>query len=204
MHQRCDQADAVSETTSDNRPANSTKSVFRKPRPRNLVLIGFSFTGKSTIARLLARRLRWEAADTDREILRRTGRSPQEIFAQDGEAAFRRLEQQVIEDLCAEEGQVIATGGGTPMDPLCRATLFEGNVVVLLDASPEAIIKRLQGSRSGEQRPLLDSPDPLERVRTLKAERDPVYRQAHLVIETERLTPEESAELIHRLVGLRG
>jgi shikimate kinase len=75
---------------------------------------------------------------------------------------------------------------------------------VLLDATPEGILERLKNSKSGERRPMLDVPDPLERVRTLKAQRDPIYRQAHLVIETERLTPAESADLIYRLARVRG
>ena len=168
------------------------------------MLIGFSFTGKTTVARLLARRLRWRAVDTDREIRERTGQTPQEVFAGRGEAAFRAIERQVLADLCRRQRQVISTGGGAPIDPSNRAALFDGNVVVLLDASPETILDRLLRSASGERRPMLDSADPLDRIRRLKAERDPVYRQAHLVVETERLSPLESAELIYRLVRVRG
>ncbi len=173
-------------------------------RPRNIVLIGFSYTGKSTVARLLARRLRWRWVDTDREIQQRTGQSPQRLFETQGEEAFRSLERQVVRDVCAGRHQVIATGGGAPTDPESRQAIFDGNAVVLLDASPEAIYNRLVKSNSGEPRPLLDAPDPLERIRALKAARDPVYRKAQLVVETERLIPSESADLICRLVNLRG
>jgi shikimate kinase len=177
----------------------------RQPeKPRNVVLIGFSFTGKSTVARLLARRLRWRYVDTDHEIRRRTGESPQEIFASQGEAAFRALEREVVADVCTGHRQVIATGGGAPIDPANRAAMFDGNVVVLLNASAEGILHRLVSSRSGESRPMLSWPDPLERVRSLKAERDPFYRQAHLIVETERLTAVESADLIYRLAGIHG
>ena len=181
-------------------PAN-----VRQPRPReprNVVLIGFSYTGKSTIGRLLARRLRWRPVDTDSVIRKRTGRSPQDIFALEGEAAFRAIEREVVRDICGESRQVIATGGGAPIDPSNRAVLYDGNLVVLLDASPEAIWTRVQRSASSEHRPMLDAADPLARIRALKAERDPIYRQAHLVIETERLTANESAELIFRLAKL--
>jgi len=167
-------------------------------------LIGFSFTGKTTVSRHLARRLRWKAVDTDRVIRDRTGQTPQEIFAERGESEFRAIERQVVSDVCRKDRQVIATGGGAPIDPANRAVLFDGNVVVLLDARPETILRRLQNSASGEPRPMLDSADPLGRIRTLKDVRDPIYHQAHLVIETERLAPEESAELICRLAGLRG
>jgi shikimate kinase len=174
----------------------------RPNKPRNVVLIGFSFTGKSTVARLLARRLRWRYVDTDHEIRQRTGQTPQQIFATQGEAAFRAIEREVIAEVCAGQRQVIATGGGAPIDPANRSAMFDGNVVALLDASPEGILERLANSRSGESRPMLESPNPLERVRCLKAERDPVYRQAHLVVETERLTAAESADLIYRLARI--
>jgi shikimate kinase len=176
----------------------------RPGRPRNLVLIGFSFTGKSTVARHLARRLRWRVVDTDKVIKDRTGRTPQQIFDDDGEAVFREIERQVVADICRAERQVIATGGGAPIDPTNRASLFDGNLVVLLDARPETILSRLMNSASGEYRPMLAAEDPLERIRSLKELRDPVYQLAHLVIETERLAPTESADLICRLGGLRG
>jgi shikimate kinase len=188
-------------------PAAVAAGVRRPPRPiqpRNLVLIGFSYTGKSTIGRLLARRLRWRSVDTDRLIRQRTGQTPQEIFATRGEPAFREIERQVVEKACRGQRQVIATGGGAPIDPACRAAMFDGNVVVLLDATPEAIFRRMVHSATGENRPMLDHPEPLERIRSLKQVRDPIYRQAHLVVETERLQPIESAELIYRLAGIRG
>jgi shikimate kinase len=183
---------------------NPVTSPVRPTKPRNLVLIGFSFTGKSTVARLLARRLRWRVVDTDRIIRERTGQTPQEIFAERGEPAFREIERQIIQEVCRGQRQVIATGGGAPIDPVGRSAIFDGNVVVLLDASPEAIFERLTRSASGEHRPMLDSAEPLERIRSLKQQRDPIYRQAHLVVETERLAPGESADLIYRLVNMRG
>lgn len=176
----------------------------RAQQPRNVVLVGFSYTGKSTVARLLARRLRWRWVDTDREIEHRTGHTPQVLFASRGEAIFRGIEREVVADVCGGQRLVIATGGGAPLDPASRAAMFDGNVVVLLDASPEVIYWRLVNSTSGEPRPMLDSPDPLARIRSLKAEREPIYRQAHLVIETERLAPTESADLVYRLVRIRG
>jgi shikimate kinase len=167
-------------------------------------LIGFSFTGKSTVGRLLARRMRWRLVDTDRIIRERVGLTPQEIFAARGEAEFRAIEREVVQEVCRGQRQIIATGGGAPMDPCSRAAMFAGNIVVLLNASPEAIFDRLIRSASTEQRPMLESSDPLQRIRALKAERDPIYRQAHLVIETERLAPSESADLIYRMVSMRG
>src|SRR5689334_17958455 len=111
----------------------------RPTRPRNVVLIGFSYTGKTTIGRLLARRLRWRAVDSDQAIREQTGLSPQELFARDGEPAFRALEREVVGALCRGQRQVIATGGGAPIDPLNQRAIFDGNLVVLLDATPEAI-----------------------------------------------------------------
>lgn len=174
----------------------------RPSRPRNLVLIGFSYTGKSTIARIIGRRLGWSVVDTDTEIRRRTGQTPQEIFSSQGEQAFRAIEREVVADVCSRERQVIATGGGAPLDPQSRAQLYDGNVVVLLDSSPETIHRRLTQSCSGERRPLLEHPDPLGRIRELKSSRDPVYRQAHITVDTERLAPTESAEIILRMANV--
>ena len=84
------------------------------------------------------------------------------------------------------------------------AQLTNNQYNVLLNASPEAIYDRLVRSSSGEPRPMLAADDPLGRIRALKAERDPIYRQAHLVVETERLAPAESADLIYRLASMRG
>jgi len=90
----------------------------------NLILIGYRATGKTTLARLLAGRLGWEWIDADVEIERRAGKSIAEIFADDGQTAFRDLEAEVIADLCKKERLVLAAGGGAPLRPENRAFLY--------------------------------------------------------------------------------
>jgi shikimate kinase len=148
----------------------------------NLVLVGFSCSGKTTIGRNLARRLRLRFVDTDRYVEDVSGRSIPDIFRQDGELAFRALERDAINELCAERRQVISTGGGAFVDPTNRQTLRNGNLVVHLQVRPETVVDRLRNSKSGRPRPLLDAPDPLARVIELMEQRKEAYSAAHVTI----------------------
>jgi shikimate kinase / 3-dehydroquinate synthase len=164
---------------------------------RNVVLIGFSGTGKSVVARRLAQRLGWGVVDIDAEIVRREGKPIHAIFDQSGEAVFRSLERRELERACARTHQVIATGGGAVMNPYNRDLIRRDNLVILLDAPSETIQRRLSQSRRGERRPLLEHSDPLLRIEALKTEREPIYRQAaHEVLFTENLSPGQVAELL--------
>ncbi|HLI28472.1 MAG TPA: shikimate kinase [Chloroflexota bacterium] len=163
-------------------------------RPRNLVLVGLSGTGKSRVGRLVAERLHWRFVDTDAEIERRAGRTVQEIFASDGEARFRALEREVVTRVARGAGAVIATGGGALLDEANRRALFNHNLVVCLRASPEAIAARLAHTR--ERRPLLEGGDLLSAVRTLAERRAPLYALAHETIDTEDRTLGEVANAV--------
>ena len=160
-----------------------------------IVLIGFSGTGKTSVARRLAERLGWSAADSDLEIERHWGATIPTIFRDQGEPAFRSSERAILERLLARDHVVIATGGGAAVDPLAwdREMLgSEGTLVIALDASPETILARLQrqAAQQGEavERPLLAGTDPLERIRDLKAARQSVYDRAHLTISSEGIS----------------
>jgi len=154
-----------------------------------------SGTGKSRVGRLVAERLRWRFIDTDLEIQRATGRSVQQIFAADGEPAFRAVERDVVARLARSNGAVIATGGGAILDPTSRELLFSGNLVICLEASAEQIAARL--ARSRERRPLLESADPLVAIRALQADRAPIYALAHRSITTDgRTLGEITAEIL--------
>ena len=167
-------------------------------RPRNLVLIGMSGTGKSRVGRLVAERLRWRLVDIDEEIERSTGRSVQAIFAAEGEPGFRALERAVIARVARRSGAVIATGGGAVLDPRNRELLFAGNLVVCLEASPEQIAARL--ARARQPRPLVAGDDPVGAIRRLQAERAPVYALAHCRIATDgRTLGEVAGEIIEVL-----
>ena len=148
----------------------------------NLILVGFSCSGKTTLGRNVARRLRLNFVDTDRYIEEMTGRNIPEIFREDGEAAFRALESEAIDRIMAEQNQVVSTGGGAFVNLDNRAKLRTGNLVIHLQVRPETVVDRLRNSKSGRPRPLLDSPDPLERVVELMAERKEAYSAAHVTI----------------------
>jgi shikimate kinase len=122
--------------------------------------------------------------DSDHVIEQRLGCSIREYFAREGEEAFRDVEAQVLAELAAGASAVIATGGGAVLREDNRRAMQQGGKVVYLRSSPEELHRRL---RHDTQRPLLQVPDPLARLRAMHAERDPLYREAaHFQIETGR------------------
>lgn len=159
--------------------------------PDNIVLIGFSGTGKSSVGRLLASRLGWAFVDTDELIVERFGKAIGAVFRDEGEAAFRAVEREVVAAACDGARQVISLGGGAPVDSDNRQRLRDRNVVVRLDASPETIFERLTGSRGGEERPMLAGADPRGRISALLKARGDVYAIADVAVDTERGTPED-------------
>jgi len=168
----------------------------------NLVLVGFSCSGKTTLGRNLARRLRMHFIDSDRFVEEMTGRSIPEIFREDGEAVFREVESEVIAKITAERRQVISTGGGAFVNPANRDALRNGNLVVHLQVRPETVVDRLRNSRSGRPRPLLDSPDPLGRVIELMEQRKEAYSAAHVTIGVDGRTRYELVgELTRRFLA---
>ena len=166
----------------------------------NIILTGFSATGKSRVGAEVARILQWQLIDTDGEIMRRFGKSIGNIFADEGEEAFRDLEREVLKEALAGDQNVIATGGGILMDSRNREVIFNRGLVVGLEATIETIYRRLttQGDgREVEDRPLIASPDPLKRIQQLKNARQPLYAMGHWTVHTDRLTePQVAAEVI--------
>mgnify|MGYP001443615640 FL=1 len=149
-----------------------------------ITLVGMPGCGKSTVGRHLARHLGLPVVDSDHEIEKRIGMPIRAWFEAHGEAAFRDLEQQVIEQLAAGAEIVLATGGGAVLRRANRDALHQHTHVFYLRSTPEELFRRL---RHDTQRPLLQVPDPLRRLRELFRERDPLYRQtAHYVVETGR------------------
>jgi shikimate kinase len=168
-----------------------------------VLLIGYRGTGKSTVARPLARELGYEAIDADNEIEARAGCSIAELFATSGEPAFRDLEEGVIADLCRRERVVIALGGGAVLREANRAAIRAcGDPAVWLIASPETILARVvaDGSTSS-RRPNLTTAGGLAEIEQLLEARLPYYREcATLVVDTEGKSPEEiAAEILDRL-----
>ena len=148
-------------------------------------LIGMPGCGKTTVGRQLARRLRAVFIDSDRVIEERIGCSIRELFEREGEEAFRAVEEAALDDLTRTGGgAVLSTGGGAVLRPATRMRLRERGQVVYLHALPDDIYRRL---RHDTTRPLLQTKDPLQQLRSLYAQRDPLYREtAHFVIETGR------------------
>lgn len=165
-------------------------------RDPNLVLIGFMAAGKSTVGRDCARVLGFRFRDSDRLVEQRAGKSIAEIFAAEGEAAFRSMEASAIMTLASANPLVVSTGGGAPMDAKNVARLRRTGFIVLLWAEPSIILSRIGNPAT---RPLLNSPDagPESRVVELLAIREPAYRAAaDKVIDTTLLSRPEAVELV--------
>lgn len=162
--------------------------------PPNVFLVGLMGAGKSTVGRLLARRLGKTFIDTDHEIEKRNGVTIPVIFEIEGEDGFRRREQEVLADLAQEKDLVLSTGGGIVLKPENREVLRNHGFVVYLNARPELLAERTKHDRT---RPLLNVEDPLTRLRELYAVRDPLYREvAHAVVETGRGAPQQVVQAI--------
>ena len=167
----------------------------------NIFLTGFSGSGKTIVGSKVARRLGWRFVDVDEEIVREAGKSIETIFAEMGEADFRRLESQCLAQISQVDRQVISTGGGIVMDELNRQAMERSGVVVCLEARPETIYQRLEQQRKGHDpvvRPMLAASDPLARIRSLKGERQLNYTLAHWTVHTDHLTPGEAVEEVVR------
>ena len=155
-----------------------------------ITLIGFRGVGKSSVGPELAARLGWTCVDADVEIANRAGKSIPEIFAQEGEPAFRRWEVDVLNDLLHRDRLVIAAGGGAVMNVLTCRVMREAGPVVWLQASLETIWSRIGPSLStGGPRPALTEHDPRTEVEMLLQQRDPVYAEtASLIVSTDGRT----------------
>jgi shikimate kinase len=164
---------------------------------RNIVLVGFMGSGKTSVGQEIAKRLGWDFVDTDAFIEVTTGRTIADIFAQDGEAAFRILESDAVRAVASRCRVVIATGGGVVLRPENVATLRANGVLVLLDASAEALYERI---RHETHRPLLQVADPIARIRELLDARRPFYAQADVVLDTTDLSVSDIADEVLRRV----
>jgi shikimate kinase len=135
-------------------------------------------------------------------IEQRIGCSILSFFEREGEPAFRDIEQAVIDELMQSATGVVATGGGAVLRAANRERLRDGAKVVYLRSTPEEVHRRL---RNDQNRPLLQVADPMERLRSLHAERDPLYREtAHLVIETGRPSVPALVKMILKQLELAG
>ncbi|MBF0512084.1 MAG: shikimate kinase [Candidatus Omnitrophica bacterium] len=147
---------------------------------KNIVLIGFMGAGKSMIAEELSRRLKAQVFSTDAQIEERQGCSIDEIFKIKGEAYFREIEKEVIEELSLRCGVIIDCGGGVVLSEENLQNLKVNGIVFYLEAMPEVIYQRI---KSETHRPLLRVPDPFGAIKKLYQQRSPLYSQADHVID---------------------
>lgn len=140
-------------------------------------------TGKTSLGTELARRLNWPFVDMDHLIEARRGQTIRQIFTREGEAAFRQLETDLCCQIAGWRGYVIATGGGTLLNPANRAALSAGNLLVCLDCEPETLWQRLA---QAADRPMLDSPDKKARLLALLERRRPAYAAIEHHLDTTR------------------
>jgi shikimate kinase len=158
--------------------------------------------GKSTVGRQLARRLNLDFVDTDIVVERRIGCPIRSFFEREGEEAFRDIEQQVLAELCAGSGTVLATGGGVVLRAANRELLHRDSTVVYLRSTPEDLFRRL---RYDNKRPLLQVANPLAKLRELHSLRDPLYREAaHFVVDTGRPSVPTLVNMIAMQLELAG
>ena len=161
----------------------------------NIILTGFMGCGKSTVGKMLAKELKYDFVDTDQLIEKRCGLSIQEIFAAKGESAFRDMESNIANELSEKEGLIIATGGGMMLNPTNINALRANGLVFCLVATPEEILARVSGDNLAK-RPLLDSAEPLERIKKLIQERENAYRQFMQIDTSGKNTQEVTEDLI--------
>ncbi len=161
---------------------------------KNIYLVGLMGSGKTTIGRSLAKRLAVDFIDSDREIEARTGVSIPTVFEIEGEEGFRKREAQVIADIAAVGGRIVATGGGVVLRSENRAHLTASGFVVYLNVAPHTLWERTRHDRN---RPLLRVADPLLKLQELHDQRDALYREvADLVIDGGRTNAQAILQLL--------
>ncbi len=172
----------------------------------NIILIGFSYTGKSEVGKALAAKLCWDHVDTDDLIVQSVGKSIERVFSEDSERRFRDLERQALKDACARRDAVISTGGGVIIVPANRSLMVKSGFVVCLEAFPATIYGRLRENAKDEDpetvRPLLEGDDFLGNISKLKELRQPLYAIAEWTVHTDRLSVEQVADEVMRAYRL--
>lgn len=179
---------------SDDRLAAGGPSAFGPVR--NVLLLGFMASGKTTVGEALAERVGWPFLDFDQEIVRHAGRSVARIFEDDGEEAFRDLEGRIGTSLLGRREVVLAAGGGWPTRPGRLEAVPHDTLTVWLKVSPEMVLRR--AALQAGTRPLLEGGgvEPLARIRTLMHARESFYTPCRLHLDTDEASPDALAASI--------
>ena len=165
---------------------------------KNIVLVGFMGTGKTEVGKILSKKLGYALIDADTEIEKKQNMTITEIFRQQGEPAFRDIESEIIKKLAGMKKTVISTGGGAVLRPENISNLKSNGVVVCLSATPETVLQR---TSVNNDRPLLQTENPLQKIKELLEYRRPYYEKADIMIDTENKNPLEIAEEIIRKIN---
>jgi shikimate kinase / 3-dehydroquinate synthase len=169
---------------------------------RGIYLVGFSGTGKSTVAKLVGNLLEWKVYDLDHVIAQRAGMTIPLIFEREGESGFRLREAEALREVSADGAFVVATGGGAAVRAENRRVMASRGWIIALEGRPETLHARIQlqlkKSDPDAIRPMLDAVYPLDQVRALKHSRQSIYALADWTVHTDRLTPEQVAAEIVR------
>jgi len=160
---------------------------------KNIILMGFMGTGKSATGRLVAKRLDRPLVDMDAEIEQREQRSIRDIFLYDGEPYFRRVERDVVKELCERKNLVVATGGGVVINPENVRDFSRTGVVICLSAIPSVILQRVA---VGTHRPLIEDGEKARKIKDLLEIRKPLYDAIPNQIDTTSLSPELTADRV--------
>lgn len=167
---------------------------------KNIVLVGLSGSGKTTIGNILSKYSNYLFTDTDEVIVKLQNRSINEIFAENGEEYFRDLETEVTKEVSKRGNQIISTGGGIVLREENLINLKQNGIVFYLKTSVETLIKRLDGDNS---RPLLKTNDIKTKLENMLQIRGSLYEKADIIIETDKISAEETAKEILRIYNER-
>lgn len=168
---------------------------------KNIVLTGLSGSGKTTIGKLLQKYFPdFELVDTDEIIVKKENRSINDIFATDGEEFFRNLETQTAKDFSEKNNFIISTGGGIVLREKNLEYLKKNGLIFYLKTTPETLSKRLKGKTD---RPLLNNSDMLEKLKSMLEKRSEFYEKADIIIETDKMSAQDTAKEITRIYNER-
>ncbi|OQX80783.1 MAG: shikimate kinase [Candidatus Omnitrophica bacterium 4484_70.1] len=168
---------------------------------KNIYLVGFMGTGKTTVGKILAKKLKKEFIEMDEEIEKREGKKIVDIFRLFGEPYFRKVEKEVLKEIASCFNLVVSCGGGVVVDRENLRILKESGIVICLKAKPSIIYER---TKKTEERPLLNVPKPLKKIKELLAKRAPFYAKADYSVDTSTLTPEEVSEKVIEILKNEG
>ncbi|MGH8958359.1 MAG: shikimate kinase [Acidimicrobiia bacterium] len=165
-----------------------------------LWLIGMMGAGKSTLGRIIADRKGWKFIDTDEVVMEAAGRDISELFATEGEAAFRSRECDAVDSISSHPGAVVATGGGVVLRPKNVDTMRRTGLIFWLQAEPATLAARVASEGKRTSRPLIFEDDVEQTLRGILDDRQGAYREAaDFAISTDLLSPEEAADLVEAL-----